>query len=161
MVCAELSLHDRRLSSGLSGALKSDGRRRKDETAADTNSNEEPSSYSIHLSASTDPALRAGRRRLFQGKVGAGAVKWARFWLCGVMQSMAAAMVCMEGLCGGISPYSDMFLMYDVTTMVDDFGLMCILAEHPVWSGERQLLRYRWIHQPITAVSKLLPSGSE
>jgi len=60
-------LSDRRLSSGHSGALKHDGRRRKNEPAAKTTSNEELNSYSIHLSATAVPALRAGRPGLVSG----------------------------------------------------------------------------------------------
>lgn len=56
----------RRLSSGPSGALKSDGRRRKKEPAALLTATRFYS-YNTHLSATAVPALRAGRRRLVSG----------------------------------------------------------------------------------------------
>jgi len=60
-------LSDRRLSSGHSGALLSDGRRRKKEPAVIPAAKKDPVVTASILTASTEPALRAGRRRLFQG----------------------------------------------------------------------------------------------
>jgi len=56
----------RRLSSGLSATYKSDGRRRKKETAAPFKATL-IFNYNTHLSATVVPTLRVGRRRLVSG----------------------------------------------------------------------------------------------